>query len=167
MRTALRGLLKDPGFRVSTTGKDAQLAASQLLESLDSCGPTVRTAVEEITSALAACVAKRQRMWGLFHKTRTSPPFTAVWDRLLSETLGRQASPIFYQYVTDVLFKEQVKQQYPLLECTADPQSLPSLDYQEHNAIRYAAGYVVRHLRERLERGSHPLKEDRKIRVRT
>ena len=161
MRAALRSLLKDPGFRVSTTGKEAQLTASQLLESLDNCGITTRTAIEEIISHLACCVSNRQQMWGLFHKARTSPSFTAAWDRLLCETLGmQQASPIFYQYVTDVLFKEQVKQQYPLSESATKSSSLPLLDFQERNAIRYAAGYVVRHLCERLERGSHPLKEE-------
>ena len=57
-------------------------------------------------------------------------------------------------------FKEQVKQQYPLSVSATESRSLPPLAYQECNAIRYAAGYVVRHLRQRLERGSHPLKEE-------
>lgn len=34
------------------------------------------------------------------------------------------------------------------------------MDYQEHNAIRYAAEYVKRHLRFQLEKGPHPIKED-------
>ena len=38
--------------------------------------------------------------------------------------------------------------------------SLPPLDYQEQNAVQYAAGYIVRHLRQRLEMGSHQLKEE-------
>ncbi len=78
MKAALRGLLKDPGFQISITGKEAQLTASQLLESLESDGLTARTAIEEIISASASCVGKRQRMWGLLHKTRTSPQFIAV-----------------------------------------------------------------------------------------
>ena len=65
-----------------------------------------------------------------------------------------------YSTNTDVLFKEQVKQQYPFSESAIQSRSLPPLAYQEHIAIRYAAGYVVRHLRQRLERGSYPLKEE-------
>ena len=106
MRAALRSMLEDPGFDVSATGKEAQHTALQLLESLDSCsGITARTAIEDIISHLAACVSNRQQMWGLLHRARTYPSFTALWDRLLSETLGmKHASPIFYQYITDVLF---------------------------------------------------------------
>ncbi len=95
------------------------------------------------------------------HRTRTSPEFLAVWEHLMSLTLQKVASPIFYQYVTDVLFKELVKRQHPLpSSASQDVQPLPPLNYQEHNALRYAAGYVIRNLRQRLERGSYPLMEE-------
>ena len=71
-------------------------------------------------------------------------------------TLHKVASPIFYQYINDDIFKQLVKQQYPL---PATSMEAP-LDYQEQNAVWYAAGYVVRHLRQHLERGSHQLKEE-------
>ena len=75
-------------------------------------------------------------------------------------TLHKVASPIFYQYITDDIFKQLVKQKYPLPATSMEAHSLPPLDYQEQNAVRYAAGYVVRHLRQSLERGSHQLKEE-------
>ena len=34
------------------------------------------------------------------------------------------------------------------------------LSYEEQNALRYAAGYIPRALRKRLERSGHPLKEE-------
>ena len=71
-------------------------------------------------------------------------------------TLHKVASPIFYQYITDDIFKKLVKQQYPLPATSMDAP----LDYQERNAVWYAAGYVVRHLHQHLERGSHQLKEE-------
>ena len=97
-------------------------------------------------------------------------------------TLHKVASPIFYQscqYVTEDIFKQLVKQQYPLPATSMEAPSLPPLDYQQ-NAVQYAAGYVVRHLRlasypctergnkpgdeanlhQHLERGSHQLKEE-------
>ena len=55
--------------------------------------------------------------------------FTAVWNSL-SETLGKEASPIFYQYISGILFKEQVQQQYPVCEKTGESQVLPELDYR-------------------------------------
>ena len=36
----------------------------------------------------------------------------------------------------------------------------PAVSSTEANALRYAAGYVCRHLRRKLEKGSHPLKEE-------
>ena len=75
-------------------------------------------------------------------------------------TLHKVASPIFYQHINDDIFKQLVKQQYPLPATSMEARSLPPLDYQEQNAVWYAAGYVVRHLRQHLERGSHQLKEE-------
>ena len=64
------------------------------------------------------------------------------------------------QYITDEMFKQLVKQQYKLPATTMEACSLPPLGYQEQNAVRYAAGYTVRHLRQCLGRGSHQLKEE-------
>ena len=76
-------------------------------------------------------------------------------------TIQKQASPIFFQYISDFLFKELVKQRHPLLPDSKDsPQQLPQLDYEEENAVRYAAGYVVKHLRKKIERSSNKLKEN-------
>ena len=33
------------------------------------------------------------------------------------------------------------------------------LDYIECNALRYVAGHAIRHLKKKLERGSHPLRK--------
>ena len=35
-----------------------------------------------------------------------------------------------------------------------------SLTYEERNAIKYAAGYVIRNLRKTLKRSAHPLKDE-------
>ena len=40
-------------------------------------------------------------------------------------------------------------------ECTET-----SLTYEERNALKYAAGYVIRNLRKRLTRSAHPLKDE-------
>ena len=37
-------------------------------------------------------------------------------------------------------------------------ESSATLDYEEHNAIRYTAGYVLRALQNKIDRSSHPLK---------
>ena len=73
-------------------------------------------------------------------------------------TIEKQASLIFFQYISDFLL---VKQRHPLLPDSKDsPQLLPQLDYEEENAVRYAAGYVVKHLLKKIERSLNKLKEN-------
>ena len=157
----MRTVPKDPGFTVSASAVEAQHAAINMLEALDDDHNTEsRSIVEKLVNSLSTCTsAGRDRMWGLFYTTRTSPEFLSTWDKLMSLTLGKPASPIFFQYISDLLFKELVKHKYPLPATTLS-KPLPAMNYEEHNAVRYAAGYVVRRLRQRLERGSHPRKEE-------
>ena len=97
-------------------------------------------------------------MWGRYHEVRTSPEFVTSWARLMEQSLGKQVFPIFYQYVTDVIFKELVKQQTPIDTARHGPHlEVPALDYQETNALRYAAGYVIRALKKRLLKGRRVL----------
>ena len=97
-------------------------------------------------------------MWGLLLQTRTSEEFLTAWEKLMLLTLKKPASPIFFQHVTDNIFKQLVKQKYPLPEISA-PQ-LPPLNFEEENAVHYAAGYVIKHLGEKIENRSSPLKQE-------
>ncbi len=100
-------------------------------------------------------------MWEAYHKLRTSAAFKSVWVRFLDTTVAVEACPIFYQYVTDKLFKALIVQHFPgSVEAVEKTSTEPALTYEEINALRYAAGYVPRALRKKLERGSHPLKEE-------
>ena len=161
---------KDSGFQIpSDSAKEAHLAASEMLEWLTTPdNAAVATPISQrIMAALSKCIpqgsttrAKRERMWGKFYHTRTSTEFKELWIRLMQLSIGKSASPIFYQYITDVLFKTMVKYHFPVNPVASQPHDVPPLDYQESNALRYAAGYVPRAIRKRLERGSHPLKEE-------
>ena len=96
MRTALCTMLKDPGFSVLTSDKEAQICASDMLE------------------------------------------LKLKFVHLIRWNLHKVVSPIFYQYITDEMFKQLVKQQYKLPATTMEVCSLPPLDYQEQNAVQYA-----------------------------
>ena len=168
---ALQALLKDSGFQIpSDSAKEAHLAVSEMLEWLTTPdNAAVATPISQrIMAALSKCIpqgsttsrAKRERMWGKFYHTRTSTEFKELWIRLMQLSIGKSASPIFYQYITDVLFKTIVKCHFPVSPVVCQPHDVLPLDYQGSNALHYAAGYVPRAIRKRLERGSHPLKEE-------
>ena len=70
---------------------------------------------------------------------------------------SKPASPVFYQYVTDVMFKELIQAHFPVVSRPATQRSV-TITNEEANVIRYAAGYTLRTVREKVEKGSHPLK---------
>ena len=97
MRMASRIMLKDPRFNVSTSGKEPQTCASESLCAAENC--TAEAAVQRIVSALASCIGRGDKMWGLLHQARTSAKFIATWEELMILTLHKVASPILYQYI--------------------------------------------------------------------
>ncbi len=48
----------------------------------------------------------RERMWHQYHKVRTTQLFTKKWVDFVSLSTAEPVSPVFYQHVTDVVFKE-------------------------------------------------------------
>ena len=75
-------------------------------------------------------------------------------DPILSE---KSSTALFYQHVTDILFRLLVKSHYQIAN---NSNPTVSLNDQEANALRYAAGFVCRHLRNKIERSTHILKEE-------
>ena len=123
-----------------------------------------------LTSRLKTCFQckhsslrlKKEKMWGLYHQLRTSKKFNQEWSQFLQESVGHQASPAFFQFVTHRIFKELITMEYPVaVDTTAPSETLQCpLMFEEENALRYVAGYVCRKLRERLESSSLPRKND-------
>ena len=70
-------------------------------------------------------------------------------------SIGVTASPIFFQYVTDNIMKAVLKEKFPIPTHKEDPDSTGCLDYEEINALRYTAGYVVKSLLQKMKRSKH------------
>ena len=94
-----------------------------------------------------SCISRKKRelMWEAYYQLRSSQEFQELWTNLLLHQVKTTAHPIFYQYVTDLIFEKLIKSYSstppPLTTATV------SIDYFEANALRYMAGYVVRSLR--------------------
>lgn len=98
-------------------------------------------------------------MWEGYYKFRSSVEFSQKWTDHLSPICECQsASPIFYQFVTDGLMEELIKCHFPVMTEESRVQAL--LGYEEHNALRYTGGYVIRSLAKKIDCSSHPLKRE-------
>ena len=165
-------MLTDEGFSVpSEPAQNARAIASSVLQWCDDpCNLPMLTAFsQELLQLLQECLSmqqlphqvKRERMWEAYHKLRTSEVFKIKWVVFLKNLAAIGPCPIFYQYVTDQVFKDMILQHFQVNTETGNgAHSETGLTYEEVNALRYSAGYVPRALRKKLERGSHPLKEE-------
>ncbi len=69
----------------------------------------------------------------------------------MQQSTGSRASPIFYQYITDKLFRKLVVSKHPVNN-EHQGEETTELSYEEENALRYVAGYVCRAVRSQLKR---------------
>ena len=159
--TSLKELLKDQGFQIpSALAKEALLAASEMLEWIADDREAALSFLSPLVSALELCVrgkrlekkAEKEKMWGKFHFTRTSKEFLSYWSALMKASLVKEtAPPLFYQHITDILFKRLIKLYTPVSSQTRQSRP-PSLNYEEENALYYTAGYVVRETKKKLSK---------------
>ena len=159
---AVQAVLLDEGFQVeSLQATTALKTASSLLEWCRE--PDNREILESFSHVLVvrlkSCFAskhtttqlRKERMWGAYHQLRTAKTFVNDWRTFLADSVHQKAFPVFFQFVTQTIFKWLMKVQYPLADRTATETPERPLTYQEQNALRYVAGYIVRKLRTRFE----------------
>ena len=82
----------------------------------------------------------RERIWENYYKLRSSEAVRAVWATLLRESIGGDACPIFFLFVTDAIMEELIEQHFPVEPAHISKQHSASLSYEEVNALRYTAG---------------------------
>lgn len=102
-------------------------------------------------------IVNRDKLWRNFFLLCSSTSYQQKWEDFLAPILTEKSSTaLFYQRVTDILFRLMVKSHYQI----ASSKPTASLNDQEANTLRYAAGFVCRHLRKKIERSTHMLKEE-------
>lgn len=80
---------------------------------------------------------KEEKMWGHYHCYRTSCEFIMLWKILLLN-IQEPPSPTFFQHVTDIIFKELMKVEFPVNDQLLSTD-IPRLTPLEENALRYVA----------------------------
>ena len=115
LKTSCSLVLKDEGFQLPTplaekalksaerllewlsdaeNKEAASIFASNFIGSLNSCFSTYRTAR-----------SGREQMWERYYKLRSSERFVTRWTQFLEASVGTEACPIFYQFVTDSIME--------------------------------------------------------------
>ena len=108
-----------------------------------------------ISSSKKRC--NREILWRDYFLERSSEEFIANWITFLKNA-NVTATPIFYQHLNDVIFRALINSHF--VGSTDDSAAASVMTDHEASALRYAAGYVCRHLRKKIEHGSHELKEE-------
>ena len=171
LRAAIESIFDDDSFKLpSPHAKAALETANQLVTWLkdDEHQQEFIKFSQELTSSLHTCFesqaasmkTRREKMWGTYHCLQTSANFKARWTTFLAKFSSTKPNPAFYQYVTDILFREIVKAKFPTNERQVSSGPKFQLTVEEANALHYAAGYVCHKLRKRLESSSNPQKEE-------
>ena len=163
--------LNDSGFKIgSTSASSALKTAEELalwLEQADN-QQAASAFAKQLSTSLTKCLVtegcqseklRREKMWGQYHKCRTSDIFKMNWHAFLEAATSTPPCPILYQYLTDAIFKERIKDKYHIRPAPENAEQL-CLTFEETNGLRYAAGYVPRALRKKLLKSAHPLKSE-------
>lgn len=120
----------------------------------------------ELIAALKECVphnvstslkSHREKIWQKFHQKRTSQSYKRLWIDFVHNAISVVATPIFYQYVGNVVFQTILKSTFT---SSRDKEvTVELLSYEEANALRYAAGYVCYKVQNKIKTSTHPLKD--------
>ena len=167
--TGIRQVLNDDSFKINNPVTiEARRQAERLLEwclieankeKLDSFTEHILQDFKGIivSSATKSFHYNKDKMWRGFFSLRTSADFNKQWTDFLGNS-DVQAKPVLYQHLTDVLFRMLIKKHFEILY--SDQGSSSEITQQEGSALRYAAGYVCRHLRKKIERENSEIKEE-------
>ena len=110
--------------------------------------------------SIKGSIVNRNKLWRKrkFLLLRSSTSYEQKWAAFLGPILTEKSfTALFYQRITDVLFWLMLKSHYQIAN---NSKPTVPLNDQEANALRYAAGFVCCHLRKKIEKSTHKLKEE-------
>ena len=167
LQEAVKLVLIDDGFSLpSESCKKARAAAEPMdcwmkeERNVATCQKFAHALVQHIKLCIPENILRksksvRERMWESFHKLKCSSVFLDLWKSAFS-AMGRLAgdpTPVFFQFVTDTIMERLIPDSFPF-GCSCSNDSIEeSLDYEERNALRYTAGYVLHSMVQKMKKG--------------
>ena len=124
---------------------------------------SIRKCIKHTTTV--KCHKQRENMWESYFKLCSSELFVTTWTTFLQESIGLNADPVFFQFITLTILENLIKNHFSVTAVNSvtshlDEQHITSLDYEERNAVRYTAGYAIRSLIKNLKRSANSQKEE-------
>ena len=153
-RGVLVGVQNDDVMRSESQGvKTFVTDAQTLIRRFDSPTPSDLCFLQWLYSSLESVVdkqLKKKELWTEFHVLRTSPEFSQQWKSYL-EKVGMQSKAVFIQTLTSETFEQLLSERICAAKTTQCGSDEVQFTYEEENAIRYMAGFVVRRLQKQLD----------------
>ena len=151
-RCVLLGLQNEDVMRCESEGVKKFLGDAQgLLRRFDTPAPFDLNFLQWLYNKLEKVVGKQLKnkdFWTDFHVLRTSAEFTQHWKDYL-EVAGVESKAVFIQTITLEVFEQLLSDTY--IARTAQDETEVQFTYEEENAIRYMAGFVVRKVQKKLD----------------
>ena len=118
------------------------------------CGCLVADLSEPFAAASGRRPLVREKLWKVLWAVRSSSFYTTRWVAFCERACAR-ATPILYQHLTDlILIRRIMREKFEIRHHqSADAQEM---SYNEANVLRYAAGYVVRHVSKKIQNNHLP-----------
>jgi hypothetical protein len=164
---AIESVLSDEGFSIaSEKAQRACLTADRLLKWIQQNEDTAVVFASKLIRKVEECCTHprpltfhklKEHMCEKSHKLCCSDEFRADWASFIQTSIGFPGSAIFYQFVTKAILDEVIKKQLPVVSSPVTVEA-STLDFEECNALRYCAGYILLSVRKIVDKSSHPLK---------
>lgn len=121
--------------------------AQQVLIILDLLWPAIEAANKHTVGS-----HRRQAMYSVFHRIRTSQVFVAAVDNLFRTVSGLPQVPHFFVQIFSRMFFEHLMLTHERVKGIVHAKGLENLTAKEENAVRYTAGYIVSRLPSKISK---------------
>ena len=164
---AIGAVLEDPLFSTTSPVAVDALQSAKVLQ--DWCVSENNTVVVSFTAKLFTDLEgalilpsgrhqfNKDNILQQYFCIRSSKAFISRWTKFLGQANASPA-PTLYQHLTDIIYRKLLKEKYVI---PSTPSSISEdISVTEGNALRYAAGYVLRQVSNKIKRSSYESKDD-------
>ena len=154
----------DEGFTLPTKEAHMRLEQARLLirslggdrQDLQEVHATFEDWVMELLSKIIDDIKSggtidREKLWRKFHSSRNAKDFKSKWMEYLIHLEITDATPLFYQNVSQELFETLISQKCLINDHGISTEYIQHMTLDEENAVRYVAGFVIRAVKDKLK----------------